>query len=365
MTRTVGMAGGLAVVAALLFAPPAEPQPGNIWLRNGLRLRGQIQVLESEVVVSNEVGEVRLPRDEVQRVEFDVEPATRPTSEPAEPPPEPAGPANSTAAPPVAPPVGPEIPEPALLSALDIQRLKYYELRQDGAAEPVRVQVVGGRGRQELFRDVLQDLSQRPDFNARWREVLLNGTLEERVQLVAATSGAKYADRLRIMDDPEVFATFRSRVLPQIVKNCATSGCHAGASAAVFRLPQAARYDDAGAYTTFVLLDRLQTVHGPLIDRADPERSPLLGYMLPARDNPLAHPPLAGKHRYSPPLRSRESAVYEADLAWIHSLRTPHADYGLDYGAPAPAVADQERTEPAAPTSSPASGPAESGVGGE
>ena len=335
----------VAVVAVSLCVAAALAELADVYLKSGAKLRGDVTVTDTEVVVRNKLGEARFPLDQVERV-VSLEEAPPATTTQSAPPPvstQPAGNEREQGAP------APEAAEverrppaaPPPLSALDIQRLKLSELRMDGPAERLTVRFAGDDQR-ELPREVLQELVQRPDYQAEWEETLLRGSRPEKLQLIARTTGTQYADRLSISDDPEVFAEFRRRVLPTLVKGCGKAGCHAGDDAAVFRFPAGSPRGEEYAYTTFALLDRMATESGPLIDRDYPEGSVLLSYMLPEKDSFLVHPPVEGKRRFTPVLRGRDNQLYERIRDWINSLRTPHPEYGLDYVFPAEWLAKKD-----------------------
>lgn len=331
----LGLAAGVCVTLAVA-------ELADVYLRTGTKLRGDVTVTKTEVIVRNDLGEVRFPKEQVDRIVPVEKAATRPTTQPTTQP-DPVAqeyrrrsvalaandveghfdlcgwlheqhrldlvkeqceyvlrldPGHDGARmllnkieplldrgwrPQV---VVPPVPTPPLLSELDIQRLKMSELRVDGIPENVRVRF-GGKGRpRDLPQQVLRELSERPDFRVAWEDILLRGQPQEKLQLIAATTGTKYAGRVAIVNDPEVFATFRTKVLPMVVRSCARSGCHTGKAAAVFRFPSGSRTRPEYAYTTFLLLDRMETRHGRLINRDDPQGSILLSYMLPERDNP-------------------------------------------------------------------------------
>lgn len=318
----------LALVAVVGGAALALAELADVYLRNGLRLRGDVELTEEEVIVRTELGELRYPREAVDRVvpvaESQPAPATQPAAtQPAEP--EEAAEFE-------------ELPPPPLLSALDIQRLKLSELRIDGDPERVRVRFAG-RDQRELPTEVLEELTTRPAYRDWWEDVLLRGSPQEKLQLIASTTGVKHADRITIGNDPEVFSTFRSRVLPTVVKGCARPGCHAGDNAVVFRFPKGSTTSEAYAYTTFALLDRMETKHGPMINRDNPEGgvidgSVLLSYLLSQRDNPQAHPEVPGPRQFKPAVRGRDNVLYERIRDWINTLRTPHPKYELEYEFP-------------------------------
>lgn len=328
----------LAAVGLCLCLAPAVAELADVYLKSGMKLRGDVTVTATEVIISNAVGEVRYPREDVERV-VPVEQqrpgppavsATQPAGEA-----EPGTPAAER----------PELPAPPVLSALDIQRLKMSELRLDGRAEKVRVRFASKAEQRDIPRQILREARLRPDFQPEWEDILLRGQPHEKLQVIVAATGTEYAGRVVITSDPEVFATFRTKVLPVIARGCARSGCHAGSEAAAFRFPDGSPHNEAYAYTTFLLLDRMETRDGPLIDRDDPRGSVLLSYMLPVRDNVRAHPSVTGRRRFTPTLRSPDNVAYERVVDWINCLRVPHMSYALDYEFPAPAGP----VEPAAP----------------
>ncbi len=104
------------------------------------------------------------------------------------------------------------------------------------------------------------------------------------------------------------------------------------------------------AYTTFVLLDQMQTRHGPLINRSNPEESVLLSYLLPPEAVSRAHPPVGRGPSFKAVIRDREERLYTAVLDWIDMLAVPRPEYGLKYINP-------YAGRPAAPSSAPISEP--------
>ena len=70
-----------------------------------------------------------------------------------------------------------------------------------------------------------------------------------------------------------------------------------------------------------------------MIDRALPEDSALIRYMLPAEEGQPSHPPVE-RGRVMPVLRSTRDPRYQMLVEWISSLRSPHPDYQLEYVFP-------------------------------
>jgi hypothetical protein len=363
IVRMLLIGGAISLCAALAFAELAD-----VYLKNGLKLRGDVTVTETEVVVRNNLGEARYPKDQVERIVPVAEPTSRPAASPT------SQPATRPTTRPTAQPgkgaeAGPEpaantrgrLPRLPALSAHDIQRLKLAELRLDGAAENVRVQFGTKAEQNELAKQVLAELRDRTDYRKEWEDILLHGQPHEKLRLIVKTTGNKYADRITVTSDPEVFANFRTHVLPLVARGCAKSGCHSGNDAAVFRFPDGSAQNEAYMYLAFYLLDRLETRQGPLIDRDNPGGSVLLGYMLPQKDNSQAHPEIDRKRKISPVLRGADNAAYKHIVDWINSLRVPHPDYELDYQFPFPIGRSEERA-PREPSSTQPVRPKEGGV---
>lgn len=367
---------GMGVGLLLGIVAIASAELADVYLKTGLRLRGDVTVTDSEVIIRNALGESRYPRDQVARI---VPVAEAPQPEPIRPdePPtttQPAGEAAEISTQPaggaaetqpsgemgaVEPGEGPEgaaetqpagLPPPPLLSERDIQRLKFSELRVDGPPERLRIRIEG-RDLRDISQEVLTALQQRRGFLARWEDILLRGQPHERLQLIAQTTGTQYIDSLKIVGDPAVFDEFRRRVLPVVIRGCARHGCHAGDQAVGFRFPEGPQRTDEFAYTTFALLERMATQHGPLINRMNPEGgmlegSVLLSHMLPPEHNPQSHPPVEGRRRWQPTLRGRDNPTYERIRDWVNSLRTPRPRYGLEYDFPDWVTAHAAAEEP-------------------
>ena len=245
---------------------------------------------------------------------------------------------------------------PPVLSAADIMRLKLAELDWNGPSERLNIRFLKERGQHDVEDLVAREINAMPDADPRWADTLRTGRPEEKLRVILEATGLKYADRIEIRNDPRAFATFKRRVLPLVQRGCLRSGCHGGAEAFVFRLPRGPRASDEYVYTSFAILDRIQTAAGPLIDRSLPEQSALLRYMLPSEKGSEVHPPVQ-KGRINPALWGLHDARYEALVEWVASLESPHPDYELDYAFPewvsspveTPTEEAEESAEPAMP----------------
>jgi hypothetical protein len=234
-----------------------------------------------------------------------------------------------------------------LASEKDINRLKLYEYARNGEPEKVRVKFKRKPGEPELPALVLADASNLQELGDGDRRKLERGKPHEQLQVILAATDMRYADRIEVRSNTETFETFRRRVLPHVVQGCATAGCHAGEAAAVFRLPKNPTARDATLFTSFLILDRIQTKDGPLINRENPSESVLLSYLLPPEVGPHHHPPVK-RGAIKPVLRSRNDRNHDHIVEWIRALRSPHPRYVLDYKYP------DWLPEPPPPASAPA-----------
>lgn len=358
-------------VCALAFglaAHAAEAASARVLLKDGTWLRGDVVEADDGVWLSNAAGRTRLARDEIEKIEYLDAAPPPPTTKPAQPkePPQ-TQPQNEpnkcwvqNGDAPTTQEAEPEAPEkeattrprgmeiPPLLDARDINRLRLYELTfvRGGLGEhdplpmpeDVQVRFVNPRGEPDLEQLVRADIAKMPAPPPGWEQVLEHGKPLARLGLILRTTGMRYADRIEIRSDPEVFATFRKRVLPLVTKDCARSGCHSGPGAQALRFPTAPATGEAFAYTAFLILSTQRTRVGPLINRTLPDESALLTFMLPAEALPTnlsdhVHPPLK-RGRFTPPLQSARDAEYAAIRQWIATLRNPAPEYQLEYRFP-------------------------------
>lgn len=321
----------VGLMLLLLSGAAAQAELADVHLHDGLRLRGEVTRDGDTVILTNAAGELRLNVAEVERV-IPVEPTPAEaedaaTEDVAEEEHEEAGAAELPGR------DGQLMPAPPL-SKEDIQKLRLHELFLTGPAERVQVEFERHGREQDLSMRVLEELKKRDDFRESWEQTLTRGQPHERLQLILRETGMKYADRIKIRSDPAVFAAFRRRVLPLVHRGCARSGCHAGTAARLFRFPLGSRNSETYAYTTFVLLDQMESRHGRLIDRDVPEDSVLVRYMLPPDSIENGHPDPGRGPSFKPMVRSRTDPNYALVVEWVQSLVVPHPDYNLDYENP-------------------------------
>lgn len=249
--------------------------------------------------------------------------ATQPATQPGDSTPQAAGPPTKYKG----------VPPPPPLSRSDTLKLKLAELDVDGPAERIPVRFVKQRGQPDLEHLVRREMRTVSDYDPRWERILESGQPWEKLQVILKTTGLKYADRIELRGHPEKFLTYRRRVLPLVIKGCVRAGCHGGLTAEAFRFPTGSQTSNEFVYTSFLILDQMKTAAGPMIDRALPEESALVRYMLPADEDRPAHPPVE-RGRVVPVLRGTHDPRYRTTVDWISSLRSPHPDYALEYEFP-------------------------------
>lgn len=235
------------------------------------------------------------------------------------------------------------------LTAKEINRIRYLELRgmhgKAGPPDPVSVKIP-----KETADDFLLEMEGHKDFEGEKtrREFRgLNGP--QKLHYIAYYKGAKYADRVKIKSDPEVFKAFKRHVMPTVLRNCATAGCHGapGNQTLRFHLFNDPKRTDGTTYADFLMLHEFERGDQRIIDRSRPERSLLLTYLLPTKDvlPELRHP---GGVKLKPVFNSRSARSYKQIEDWIRSLLHPAEDYGVSFfgRAPASQAVEEPATKP-------------------
>lgn len=240
------------------------------------------------------------------------------------------------------------------LTKEEVNRLRFMELRlprsRDDEPEMLRVTIPG-----DVAEEFLRGVLGRSGYEGReGRERFMKLAPHEKLARIVVDSGRddfeKFIGRIEIRSDPEVFATFKTRVMPRVIQGCASARCHggAGADATGLRLFDDPLRSAETTYANFLVLNEY-TIKPPggreyrMIDRARPDDSLLLAWLTrpDATNVPVPHP---GDSKLKPLFRTREHPAYVAIREWIDSLREPQPDYGV-------------RIRPA-PTSQPAAKPA-------
>jgi hypothetical protein len=235
---------------------------------------------------------------------------------------------NDTPEPP--PPIGDYTVDFRKLTPKEINRIRYMELRgmRMRTELPDRVTVKISKG---TVDDFLVEMEGHEDFKGEetrreFRKLMPPQKLHE----MATYLKEAYADKVDILSDPEVFAEFKKNVMPQVLRGCATTGCHAPGSGddVKFRLFKDPKKGPETMYANFAILNDVDIGTQRVINRGQVSDSLLLTYMLPPEDvkPELRHP---GRSAIKPMFRSRGALQYKRIEKWIGSLKNPPSDYGV------------------------------------
>jgi hypothetical protein len=247
-------------------------------------------------------------------------------------------------------------PDWALLSDLDINRIRQEELRNGD----VRVRFQFRNDVERRF------LAANRDFTfVDWRAM----TPLQRAINILDRGDPQLRDDVVLASEPVAVQEYRRLIQPLVQGSCATAACHGGMSAGPLVLNTSADVNDAAAYTNFYILNQYalsqraagdqQGVFGGgaierrMIDRTRAEDSLLLQYGLPRNLARAPHPDVQGFRPAYP--RGREDTKYQAVARWIGTTLAPvNPNYGIDYRPPVGKRAGDDATRPA---SAPASNP--------
>ncbi|HVP11359.1 MAG TPA: hypothetical protein VMV94_09270 [Phycisphaerae bacterium] len=244
------------------------------------------------------------------------------------------------------------------LTPQEINHLRFMELRgmRLTTEQPDKVTV---KIPQQTVNDFLLEMQGERNFNkdmglpeeapsADGRAAFLRLTGPQKLHYMAFRDGAKYADRVEITSDPEVFLEFKKNVMPTVLRGCATTACHGSPDrgAGRFVLFNDPKRTTATTYGNFLMLNEIDYNGRRLIDRGQPENSLLLTYMLPpdAVKPELRHP---GNVTYKPMFRSVAATKYRRIQAWIGSLKHPAEDYGIHFFPPPTSGPAEDLEKPA------------------
>lgn len=222
-----------------------------------------------------------------------------------------------------------------LLTEQQFARIRMYELTSTELRD-TRSMINGVVPRQTLEqfwdRIVVKDPRQK-EIKKTDRDNFLNPSrFRDQVQMIKDYKAEQYYGDVKLFSDPAVLATFRNRVQPYLLQNCATAKCHGSPDPAVnkgYRLYGSAirRPNDRETYTNFFIVSTRTVGQEKLLNRDDPERSLILHYGLPAKDSLSPHPgtPIVAKFRNS------SDILYRDIVSWTKELAFPVSNYGINF----------------------------------
>lgn len=181
------------------------------------------------------------------------------------------------------------------------------------------------------------------------REALFRAPPHRVLELMFRLQARDLYKEVRVLEDPASMRRFKRDLhAAWFVNACASARCHGGEEAGRLWVHDKNVNSDQTAYTNFIILDQFRLADGtPLINWAEPARSPLLQMALPKGVSLYPHPEVGsgrGTRSWRPVFRSTDDRRFQDALAWIDSMYRPRPDYRIDYTAPVPS-GQRERDE--------------------
>ncbi|MEZ6241784.1 MAG: hypothetical protein R3B57_01950 [Phycisphaerales bacterium] len=181
------------------------------------------------------------------------------------------------------------------------------------------------------------------------REALFRAPPQRVLELMFRLQARELYKEVRVLEDPDSMRRFKQDFHGAwFVNACASSRCHGGEQAGRLWVNDKHVNSDQTAYTNFLILDQFRLDDGtPLINWAEPARSPLLQMALPKGVSLYPHPEVGsgrGTRAWRPVFRSTDDRRFQDALTWIDSMYRPRPDYRLDYKAPVPS-GERQRDE--------------------
>jgi hypothetical protein len=209
----------------------------------------------------------------------------------------------------------------------EINRIRQLEWRKDEPL-PIKVRIDGDTKRKYIASDpsiTAAEFAKLPP-DQQGAMILLNGKPD-------------LYPGVHVESDPVTVLEFRKNVQRVIVQGCATAGCHTAGKAGSFSL--VAANNDAAIYTNFLVLQKYSKTIPPkagdpatakgtqrmVVDRAYPDQSLLLQYMLPSDLADTPHPAAPG---YKGAVKTKSAPGYAQLAHWIGELNPIAPDYSID-----------------------------------
>jgi hypothetical protein len=238
-----------------------------------------------------------------------------------------------------------------LLKASDISLVRIHEWSPDTDSK------LTGRVDRKVLEDFWNEIVRKQDDASATSKAAHDAFLtnfQQQVKRIKDAGEAKYMEKVMFNGDPLPLATFRTKIQPYVMQNCATAACHAGEKAGNFRLIRATNAaSDQIIYTNFYILSKYSNADGKMIDRDTPEKSLLFQYGVIKESSKKPHPGKVELRAFVDQSDPRLQAMVE----WVKTLTFPPPNYGITYelpGAtpaptPAPASAPASHTRPKTP----------------
>jgi len=141
----------------------------------------------------------------------------------------------------------------------EISRLRFLELRGMRVGPDERPDRVIVKISSQVVEDFLTDMEGNPNYRGdQTRREFHKLTPPQKLHQIAYWKGAKYADRVQILSDPEVFVSFKKNVLPAVIRGCGQAACHSATNpdeTICFRLYNDPKRAPSTTYANFLMLN--------------------------------------------------------------------------------------------------------------
>jgi hypothetical protein len=228
-----------------------------------------------------------------------------------------------------------------LLKPEDINRIKVYEI---DLKNPPKMVI-----ERETIDQLIRENAESPLIpgTLEGRETFYRKEPEEILRLMFKLQARDLYSQVLVLDQPRAIRLFRSGVHGRwLINSCATTQCHGGQRAGRLWLFTDRPHSDETVYTNLVILDRYRLSDDtPLINYAQPAKSPLLQMGLPREISLYPHPDAPrtkGSRGWKPVFRRTDDRRFRAAVEWISSMYRPHPDYPIEYTPPVPKPEDEE-----------------------
>ncbi len=173
------------------------------------------------------------------------------------------------------------------------------------------------------------------------REALFRAPAHRVLELMFRLQARDLYAEVRVLEDPASMRRFKKDVhAAWFINACASARCHGGEQAGRLWVHDKGVNSDQTAYTNFLILEKFRLRDGtPLIDWAEPARSPMLQMALPVGVSLFPHPEVGsgrGTRAWRPVFRSTDDRRFREAVEWIESMYRPRPDYRVDYTPPVP-----------------------------
>jgi hypothetical protein len=202
------------------------------------------------------------------------------------------------------------------------------------------------------------------------RAALFDRPAAEILELMFRVKARELYGQVKVLEDPPAMQAFRQSIAGRagwLVNACATVQCHGGQDAGRLTLVGRRANSDEALYTNFFILDQHRLADGtPLIDYAEPARSPLMHLGMRRDQSLYPHPKTdSDRDRWRAVFRDADDPRFRQAAEWIRSLYRPRPDYGIAWEPPAPTADDGDAVpeDLAAPVDR--SAPAQGGPGAQ